>query len=240
MSAPAPSETGDRLAWSLMPFVAWTPPIARVVAVVPHPDDEVLGCGGLLAHGVGAGREIVVVAVTDGEAARGGVDRELAARRRVEQHAALDVLGVEDAAVLRCGLPDAAVGDHIDDLIATLVPIVSPADLLVAPWLGDGHPDHVACGVAARHVADRVGCDLLGTVVWGPLWGPPPGPGERPLLRLELTENEHNARDRAMRCHVSQTDPRFGPPVVDDELLRRLRQPFETYVRIDRGGGGGT
>lgn len=240
MNAPAAPATADRTAWALTPFVVWTPPSARVVAVVPHPDDEVLGCGGLLAHTVAAGREPVVVAVTDGEAARGGVDLELAARRRREQRAALDVLGVDDASVLRCGVPDAAVGDHVDVLIAALSAIVSPADLLVAPWTGDGHPDHVACGVAARQVANRVGCDLIGALVWGPLWGPPPGPGERPLLRLELTDDEHTARDRAMRCHVSQTDPAFGPPVVVDDLLRRLHQPFETYVRVDRGDGDGT
>ena len=40
----------------------------RVVVVAPHPDDEILGCGGLLGHAAGQGMQVRVVAVTDGEA----------------------------------------------------------------------------------------------------------------------------------------------------------------------------
>jgi len=40
----------------------------RVVVVSPHPDDEVLACGGLLALHARRGGEVMVVAVTDGEA----------------------------------------------------------------------------------------------------------------------------------------------------------------------------
>ncbi|WP_338337804.1 PIG-L family deacetylase, partial [Xanthomonas citri] len=41
----------------------------RVVVVSPHPDDEVLGCGGLLAMAIASGRQALIVSVTDGEAA---------------------------------------------------------------------------------------------------------------------------------------------------------------------------
>lgn len=37
--------------------------------VVPHPDDEVLIMGGLLARQLDAGASVLVVAVSDGEAA---------------------------------------------------------------------------------------------------------------------------------------------------------------------------
>ena len=38
----------------------------RVVLVAPHPDDEVLALGGSLAMLARSGREVLVVAVTDG------------------------------------------------------------------------------------------------------------------------------------------------------------------------------
>lgn len=44
----------------------------RLVVVAPHPDDEVLGVGGLMATAVGAGVELDIVAVTDGDASHPG------------------------------------------------------------------------------------------------------------------------------------------------------------------------
>ncbi|WP_369010244.1 PIG-L family deacetylase, partial [Salmonella enterica] len=36
--------------------------------MAPHPDDEVLACGGLMCVATDLGLEVMVVAVTDGEA----------------------------------------------------------------------------------------------------------------------------------------------------------------------------
>ena len=55
----------SRLA-GLRPLVEGRP--RRLVVVTPHPDDEVLGAGGLLQRMQRACVETVVVAVTDGEA----------------------------------------------------------------------------------------------------------------------------------------------------------------------------
>ena len=46
-----------------------------VAVVAAHPDDEVLGVGGLLAMTAAAGAPIRLVAVTDGEASHPGLDR---------------------------------------------------------------------------------------------------------------------------------------------------------------------
>ncbi len=51
---------------------ALVPAGARAVMVAPHPDDEVLAVGGLLALLARAGAEVRVVAVTDGTASDGG------------------------------------------------------------------------------------------------------------------------------------------------------------------------
>ena len=51
------------------------PPGARAVIVAPHPDDEVLGCGGLLQLLATAGRSMQLISVTDGSASHPGSQR---------------------------------------------------------------------------------------------------------------------------------------------------------------------
>jgi LmbE family N-acetylglucosaminyl deacetylase len=68
------------------------------VVVAPHPDDEILGCGGLLRHAAEQGMEVRVVAVTDGEACypdeHWWTPERLRSARRAELAAALGELGI--------------------------------------------------------------------------------------------------------------------------------------------------
>ena len=41
--------------------------LGRVAVIAPHPDDEVLGCGGTIARLAAAGRQVDVVTVTRGQ-----------------------------------------------------------------------------------------------------------------------------------------------------------------------------
>ena len=70
----------------------------RAVVVAPHPDDEVLGAGGLVRVLAGSGTAVRILAVTDGEASHPGAPATLAARRREESRTALHRLGAGAAA----------------------------------------------------------------------------------------------------------------------------------------------
>jgi LmbE family N-acetylglucosaminyl deacetylase len=213
--------------WDHLPRREWRPPATRTVVVAAHPDDEVLGCGGLIATQRAAGADVVVLAVTDGEAASD--DPRLARRRRDEQRRALAVLGVDASRTIRLALPDSAVGEHEDELVRRAIDLLRPTDLLVAPFAHDHHSDHEACGRAAVRVRDAVGCELVHALVWAPIRRMVPATG-RALLCHRLDVRACDARDAAMRHHRSQTDPAEGPAVVTDELLVRLASPFELYV----------
>src|SRR5215813_11785029 len=67
----------------------------KVLVVAPHPDDEVLGCGGVMARHAAAGDEVHVIVVTRGHAdlfPPESVDRVRAELR--EAHAILGVTSV--------------------------------------------------------------------------------------------------------------------------------------------------
>src|SRR5436190_24069407 len=70
----------------------------RLLVLAPHPDDEVIGCGGLVALHLREGRKVRVVVATDG-----GQAGDAATRQR-ESRAALASLG--DAEIEFLNFPD--------------------------------------------------------------------------------------------------------------------------------------
>lgn len=128
-----------------------TPP---VIILSPHPDDEVLGCAGILAA-----RPATVVHITDGVPPwTSGVFGRTGAARRVEEcEAAWREL---DAKVRRVPLhyPDARTFLNltrlVDDLASLL--IEAPASEVLVPAYERGHPDHDAVHVAAQLARQRV------------------------------------------------------------------------------------
>ena len=149
----------------LIPIEKWMHPMARLVVVAPHPDDEILACGGLMALHARRGGKCVVVAVTDGEASHGEDHRwragQLGETRRAERACGLAQLGCAQAEVHRLGLPDSKVASHLETLQSELAKRMQWGDIVVTTWRHDGHPDHEVCGAAAAKACADVRCRLL-------------------------------------------------------------------------------
>lgn len=149
---------------------AFSLPVGPVVFLAPHPDDESLAAGGLLAALADNGTPLTVVAITDGDAAyEPDGDPKLAKVRRREQTAALAILGISKNQILRLSLPDRYVADHEEELIQRLVcllEITGPETTLVAPWRFDFHSDHEATGRAAKAASAQIGVNLVRWLWW--------------------------------------------------------------------------
>ena len=211
---------------------------ARVVVVAPHPDDEVLGCGGALALLARAGREIVVVGVSDGEASHPGstawTPPQLADRRRIERAQGLARLGVT-APAQALGVPDGGIAPQEAALAHRLREILRPGDVVFATWRLDGHPDHEAAGRAAAAAAADRGCRLWEFPVWMWHWATPDDarvPWQR-LHRLALDADARRRKSHAIAAHGSQLvemPAERRPPVLPDWALARLLRPFEVFM----------
>ncbi len=129
----------------------------RLMAVLAHPDDESLGCGGTLAKYAAAGVEVSLVTATrrqagryrghpPGHAAHPGATA-LAAIREGELRAAAGVLGVRHLSLLdyEDQRLDCAEPAEVIAAIARQVRRLRPDVVLTfGPEGAYGHPDHVA------------------------------------------------------------------------------------------------
>jgi LmbE family N-acetylglucosaminyl deacetylase len=217
---------------------ALIPQGTRLVVIAPHPDDEVLACGGLLAAMAERISDLHLISVTDGDASHPGSQlwpvQRLRAQRRLESECALTRLGLDVAHLSwqRLNLPDARVGQHEHDLVDILTASLSPGDFVLTTWRHDGHGDHEAVGRAAAQAALAKGATLLEAPVWAWHWAEPED--ERlpwgSAYKLLLDDDQLQRKREAIRAHASQLhgDPTTGAaPVLDRQTLERLLQPFE-------------
>ena len=222
-------------------IVQLAPQRSRVVVVAPHPDDEVLGCGGTLALLARAGHEVLIVSVTDGEAGYPGAiawtPTLLARQRRIECTEGLVRLGLPHEA-LALGVPDGQVGEHEVLLTQRLVDVLRPGDTVLSTWRLDGHPDHEAAGRAASEAARLRGCRSWEFPVWMWHWaqvGDECVPWQR-LRRIELDAEARERKAQAVAAHGSQLvapPSESFAPVLPDWALARLLRPFEVFIAGD-------
>lgn len=211
----------------------------RAVLVAPHPDDEVLGTGGLLARWGRLGRELSLIAVTDGTASHPGSSRwpveRLASARPRETREALTRLGLGHLQVDRLGVPDGAIAAHEARLVELLTERLRPGDVVLATWRLDGHPDHEAVGRAALRASTARRARLVEVPIWTWHWaqpGDPRVPWGR-ARRVDLDAATLALKCQATAAYVSQLepDPTTGkPPILPPYVLARLLRPFEVVL----------
>lgn len=117
--------------------------------LIPHPDDEALGCSGTISLLTDKGVGVTACYVTSGERLRGKPSPEIAAERNAEARRASKLLGCSESLFL--GFPDGDVGGQAAALSAALGRVIAAVrpELVLAPSPLDFHADHIALGQVA-------------------------------------------------------------------------------------------
>jgi LmbE family N-acetylglucosaminyl deacetylase len=134
------------------PAVWERPPRGRVLVLAPHPDDEILGCGGVMALHQQQGDEVAAIIATDGAAGDpdGYYPKDVyRGLREEESRAAARILGVPKPQFW--GLPDGALGnaDGVVEKVLDALTMIRP-DIVYHPSVDEVHPDHYALAAAFR------------------------------------------------------------------------------------------
>lgn len=224
--------------------------LGAVLVVAPHPDDESIGCGGLIALLRAAGQGVSVVLVSDGMMSHPGSRRfgreARGALRVAELREALDRLGVGRDRLVELGCPDGAVpgpGDAgFDAAVGAMRAALawSGAATVVTPWRRDPHRDHRAAGAIVR--AAIAGASPTPRLIEYPVWAAErarpdeqPQPGEAICWRLGIGAAVER-KLAAIDAHRSQ----WGGVIDDDpegftlpaSMRARAAEPVETYIEV--------
>jgi LmbE family N-acetylglucosaminyl deacetylase len=178
-----------------------------IVVLAPHPDDETLGCGVVVARQRARGGAVTIVIVTDGAGnPPGRPPEQVILMRRDEAVAAATELGLPEQDIWFLGFPDQQLDRfHADlvDRLASLVEELAPEDVLVT-HPDDPHADHAALGRAAVEALANSPVRMWTYPIWQ--WQDP-----RCLLRLVGLECEYvstrshrSAKRHAIRAFRSQ------------------------------------
>lgn len=146
---------------------------ASALVFAPHPDDEVLGCGGVLALKARAGTPVKVVVMTDGRTSHAKhIDaEELVRMRRAEAEEAGHRLGISEPYEF-LDFEDHRLSQFREAACARVAELVrqfAPQEIYL-PHRRDQISDHVETNLIVRRAVARVGrpVALLEYPVW--LW----------------------------------------------------------------------
>jgi N-acetylglucosamine malate deacetylase 2 len=207
----------------------------RVVIVAAHPDDEVIGAGGLLAHL----HDVHVIHTTDGsprdpsDALRSGYStrEQYAAARRAELARALRIAGVPEQNAVCLGFTDQETMHHLADLCRAVereLLRLRPDVVLTQPYEG-GHPDHDSTAFAVqRCFPNREALyemtsyhSLDGVLTTGRFL-----PNSDPGVVHELTPEDRTRKQRMLESFRSQASVLQYFPLVPERFRPAPRYDF--------------
>ena len=183
----------------------------HVLIVAPHPDDDIIGCGGSIAKHCKAGNQVTIMYMTSGDA--GGIHysrEELATLREEEAQKAANHLGVNNLIFLR--LADGYVEFNRENLIriTCILREIKP-DIVYIPHSQEANRDHRITHQLLLEACQRAGAPFFpecGTQLWGiatilgyEVW--------TPIQDVYYSEDISEFMDQkraALQIHVSQLE----------------------------------
>ena len=227
--------------------------LGSAVVVAPHPDDESLGCGGMLALLAETARPPSVLVMTDGSRSHPSSPSypptRLAELRQKETMAALAALRVPAERAHFLGYPDCrlpakgtAAFDGATKQLRSVLVRLAPETIFV-PWRRDPHGDHVATWRLMR--AAVTGLPVPPRWLEYPVWAwtkagnsAAPGAAEMKAWRIDISsvltrKQDAIAQHRSQLGRLIDDDP--AGFVLEPEMLAHFAHPWELFLEPAHG-----
>lgn len=163
----------------------------RLLVIAPHPDDECIGPGGILAL---YPRLCKVIVLTDGREGQGGTAPEREKQIRKEEFISeMKAAGISDYEML--DYEDGSLMQHTDCLECV---DLAPFTKIFVTGIHDNHPDHTAACISVRQALEKQGIadvEIYLYEVHAPL--------QEVTHMVDITEVIEK-KTALIRCHLSQ------------------------------------
>lgn len=217
--------------------------VGNLLVLAPHPDDESLGCGGLIALLREAGSSVSVIFVTSGSASHTSKTHPpntLSKVRELEAIKACADLGVHLSNLHFLRAPDSKLDGLSKKVHAQIVRKISDIieegeyTAIALPWRRDPHPDHRVVNRLGEMALSKTDSNL--TKFEFPIWlwkngkkADWPLDGETVAYKLNI-DSVFEKKWLAIERHCTQ----LGKVIFDDpngfELTEELLQPFKHSI----------
>ena len=211
---------------------------ARTLMLAPHPDDEIIGCGGLIARLVELGHTPTVIILSGGGKSHEGCctidERALVSERRRLTLQAADIVGLPHEHIYFLDFKDGSISE--DDManmekLRKTIDKVNPQMILV-PHSGEGWSDHLATRRIGLSLADAES-EIWEYCVW--MWYYNVWKLDRHAARiLRMSKSEHRKKLAAMDAYTKALAP-CGKPwsgVLPGVFLWANRRDKELFFKV--------
>lgn len=213
------------------------------IIISPHPDDEVLGCGGLISHLKSKGCKVSIVMLTGGENCDNSqrLEKEtLKIIRRNLTREACSVLGVMENDIYFLDFKDGGISKQ-DAEIEKLRNIIDHTDVtsIFVPHLEDGWSDHVEAHLIIKEMISNRQLTLYAYCVW--FWYTMPF-GRITSLQwnklnyFKMSRTEQQNKKKAIDIYMDARSPEgiYYSGILPKILIKSCLNKYEFYFKMTR------
>ncbi len=179
----------------------------KVLVLAPHPDDEILGCGGTLKQIIQNGGKVRVIYLTDGSLGFNDSKRralreriELAKTREQEATKAAKSLGIDDLIFWRYKDGSLALNKTSQRLMVEQIANYKP-DIIFTPSFLDSNPDHTETArilAQALRNSEKTNLQIYSYEIWSPVF----------VNKLVVIDRFATEKFSALKMHETQVKSR--------------------------------
>lgn len=211
----------------------------KSVIIAPHPDDEVFGCGGLIAKLVACGNAPYIIIMTGGEASHRGccaiTEEDIAKARNQLTIRAAQILGLPFDHIYCLNYPDGEIDPRNTEETARLRRLLNQlnCDAVFIPHWGEGWSDHLQTAEIVKKIVQK-DVELYEYCVW--VWYYNVWNLDWSNARqLNMKDNEYLLKKNAVAQYVlpraSCGNPWSG--ILPSVFLKANNQNRELYFKIN-------
>jgi LmbE family N-acetylglucosaminyl deacetylase len=224
----------------------WVEGLRKIIIIAPHPDDEILGLGGLILYLMDEKTDVHIVYLTDGEGSGVWPDKEEIKKQRIKlSESVCNKIGIKNSRIHRLHLPDGKVPfrdeiifKEVTDSIRILIDTIQPDAVFTTHYLEYWPYDHVAAYEIAVEAVNRSVTKPQLWCYWVWTWINIRPESLFNLLLKEMrkiTIGKYYLQKKELKdIYLKESNPDGKPwsGVLPDPLIKALKNPVEIVERV--------